>query len=94
MRVRWTNSARKDLRRIIAYIKADNPGAAVRMKARFDHVARILAQSPKAGRSGALPGTREFVAHPSYRLVYEVDEDEVVILTLVHTARQWPPDEA
>ena len=40
-----------------------------------------------------IPGTREWIPHASYRLVYEVDEDHgaVWILALVHTARQWPP---
>jgi len=45
------------------------------------------------GKVGTVPGTREWIAHASYRLVYEVDEDHgaVWILALVHTARQWPP---
>ena len=35
--------------------------------------------------------TREVISHPSYRLVYEVDDQAVWILTLVHTARLWSP---
>jgi len=37
-----------------------------------------------------LPG-HELIPHESYRLVYEIDGDVVWILTLVHTARRWPP---
>jgi len=43
------------------------------------------------GKSGALHGTRELPPHPSYRMVYAVDVDEIAILAVVHTCRQWPP---
>lgn len=43
------------------------------------------------GKAGAIPGTRELIPHESYRLVYEISGDTVWILTLVHTARRWPP---
>ena len=29
--------------------------------------------------------------HESYRLVYEIEQETVWILALVHTAKQWPP---
>jgi len=29
--------------------------------------------------------------HRSYRLIYEIVEETVWILALIHTARQWPP---
>jgi plasmid stabilization system protein ParE len=41
--------------------------------------------------SRAKSGTREYVVHPSYRMVYELDGDTVWILFLIHTAREWPP---
>jgi toxin ParE1/3/4 len=33
------------------------------------------------------------IAHENYRLIYEVDEAEKIVwvLTLIHTARRWPP---
>jgi plasmid stabilization system protein ParE len=43
------------------------------------------------GKSGALQGTRELLPHPSYRMVYAVGVDEIAILAIVHTSRQWPP---
>ena len=43
------------------------------------------------GRGGKIAGTREVIPHPSYRLVYEVNDQAVWILALVHTARLWPP---
>jgi plasmid stabilization system protein ParE len=43
------------------------------------------------GRPGMVPVTRELIPRESYRFVYEITGDTVWILTLVHTARQWPP---
>jgi len=91
--VLWTPEAERDRADIWDYIAADNPGAAARMDALFSAAADRLAAHPKMGKTGVIPGTREWIPHASYRLVYEVDEDRgaVWILALVHTARQWPP---
>ncbi|USS96001.1 type II toxin-antitoxin system RelE/ParE family toxin [Serratia symbiotica] len=45
------------------------------------------------GVNRQLAGTRELVPHEHYRLIYELDEerDLVWIVTLIHTARCWPP---
>ena len=40
---------------------------------------------------GRIRGTREFVIHENYRLVYEIDGQTIWLLALVHNARQWPP---
>ncbi len=61
------------------------------MDALFSDAAARLAEHPKLGRTGKIPGTRELIPHDSYRLVYEIDGETVWLLALVHTARQWPP---
>lgn len=45
------------------------------------------------GAPGKIVGTRELIPHEHYRLVYELDEETgiVWIVTLIHTARCWPP---
>ncbi|MBV2210074.1 MAG: type II toxin-antitoxin system RelE/ParE family toxin [Thermomonas sp.] len=73
------------------YIAADNTDAAVYMDKLFSEAAAKLASHPKVGRPGKISGTRELIPHESYRLVYEIDGNTVWVLTLVHTARQWPP---
>ena len=65
--------------------------AATRMDEIFSAAVGRLAEHPLLGRAGQIPGTRELIPHESYRVVYEVRAETVWILTLVHTARLWPP---
>nr|WP_315192422.1 type II toxin-antitoxin system RelE/ParE family toxin [uncultured Albidiferax sp.] len=90
MRVVWTPEALQDRSDIWDYIGADNPRAAARMDALFSDAAARLGDHPKLGKPGKIQGTRELVVHESYRLVYEINGETVWVLTLVHTARQWP----
>lgn len=93
MRVVWTPEALQDRADVWDHIATDNPLAAAKMDARFSDAAARLTKHPMLGRPGVVPGTRELVPHQSYRLVYEIDSEAetVWILTLIHTARQWPP---
>lgn len=90
MKVYWTESAETDRSEIMDHIAEDNPGAALDMDNLFVDTASRLAHHPFMGKPGVIPGTREFTPHPSYRLVYELDQDAVFILNLVHTAQLWP----
>lgn len=91
MRVVWTPEAQQDRADVWDYIAADNPRAAGRMDEIFSDAAARLIQHPMLGKPGKIPGTRELIPHESYRLVYQIDGETVWILTLVHTARLWPP---
>lgn len=84
-------AAKQDRAGIIDQIRADNPRAAARMDRLFSDAATRLTNLPMLGRPGKIPGTRELIPHENYRLVYEVRDDTVWILALIHTARQWPP---
>ena len=91
MKVVWTPEALQDRIDVWDYIAVDSPRAAARMDELFSDAAANLAEHPMLGRLGRVPGTHELIVHKSYRLVYEIDGDTVWILTLIHTARQWPP---
>lgn len=91
MKVFWASAAEQDRTDIIDYIGQDNPLAAIRMDELFTEAAGRLAEHPLLGKTGLIPGTRELIPHESYRLVYEVQDNAVWILALVHTARMWPP---
>lgn len=91
MNVIWTPEAEQDRLAIWNYLEARNPDAALRMDRLFSDAAAGLAAFPMLGHEGEVPGTRELTPHRSYRLVYEIVDDAVWILVLIHTARQWPP---
>jgi addiction module RelE/StbE family toxin len=89
--VYWSRQAEQDRLEIWNYIAADNPAAAARVDQLFSEAVARLVAYPEMGRAGEVPGTRELIPHPSYRLVYEIEQEALWILALVHTARQWPP---
>ncbi|MEP7282970.1 MAG: type II toxin-antitoxin system RelE/ParE family toxin [Rubrivivax sp.] len=91
MKVVWTPEAEQDRDAIWLHIAADNLKAAMRMDELFSDAVAQLADHPKLGRPGRIAGTRELIPHENYRLVYEIEGDTVWLLTLLHTARQWPP---
>lgn len=91
MKLVWTPQAQQDRADVWDHIAADNPAAAAGIDELFSHAASRLTRHPMLGRPGRISGTRELIPHESYRLVYEIDGNTVWILTLVHTARQWPP---
>ncbi len=90
MKVRWTPEAEQDRYNVVEYIAADNPRAAVKMDELFGDSVAMLANFPLMGRNGVVSGTRELILHENYRLVYDVEDECVWILALVHIARQWP----
>ncbi|SMH37851.1 type II toxin-antitoxin system RelE/ParE family toxin [Mesorhizobium australicum] len=91
MNVSWSEIADADRDAIIGYIWLYSPRAAAQMDALFDLAATKLADFPYSGKVGKLEGTRELLPHRSYRLIYSVEVDKVVILRIFHTSRQWPP---
>ncbi|MBA3448669.1 MAG: type II toxin-antitoxin system RelE/ParE family toxin [Pseudaminobacter sp.] len=93
MRLVWTASAKRELGEIVSNIWLDSPAAARRMRNRIEATAAYLRSQPFMGHLGAVTGTREAIPHPSYRIVYQVADETVSILSVIHTSRQWPPVE-
>lgn len=91
MNVVWTPEAEQDRADIGDFIADDNLRAAARMDELFETAAARLAKHPRLGRPGIIIGTRELIPHESFRMVYEIKDKTVWILSLVHTSRRWPP---
>ncbi|SMB36295.1 putative addiction module toxin [Serratia proteamaculans] len=93
MKVRWAQEALDDRTAIWEYLVERNPVAAVALDKRFSESAERLAAHPLMGVAGQIADTRELLPHEHYRLIYELDEerDTIWIVTLIHTARCWPP---
>ncbi|MGB8841587.1 MAG: type II toxin-antitoxin system RelE/ParE family toxin, partial [Aliidongia sp.] len=69
MKVYWTEDAERDRNHIWGIIAQDNAAAAARMDRLFSEAAIKLADFPRLGRTGIIPGTRELIPHETYRLV-------------------------
>ena len=91
MKIIWTPLGRKDRGDVYDFIEAENPSAAMTMDANIEKHLSRLALHPKLGRPGRIASTRELVVHPHYMIIYDIRPDQIRVLRLLHTARQWPP---
>jgi addiction module RelE/StbE family toxin len=87
VKVRWTPGAEQDRTAIWDYLEARDPQTALRIDRLFSDAAAGLADFPLLGQgAGSVRHARTY-PHRSYRLVYEVVDETVWILVLIHTAR-------
>jgi addiction module RelE/StbE family toxin len=87
----WTRLAAADRKEIRAHIAQSNPAAALILDETFSEKASLLLDHPHLGRVGRVAGTREWVMHQNYILIYDLTDDMVRVLRILHAARQWPP---
>jgi len=91
VKIVWSEPARQDLRDIFLYIAEDNPNAARVLLSEIKERAILLQANPLIGRIGRIDGTRELViTGTQYILPYRVKDNQIQILAVFHTARQWP----
>ena len=91
MKIIWHPSAIDDLEDILDYIAAHNHEAASATFALITGNISALANQPFMGRAGRVPGTRELlIGGTPYVVAYEIRDEIVAILTVLHGARRWP----
>jgi toxin ParE1/3/4 len=88
MKVRYSETALRELDEIFAYIYERNRSAAAAV---VDRVAALLEEFPLAGHTTDEPGVRimPLVRYP-YLVFYAVNGEEIVILHVRHGARLRP----
>lgn len=89
-RIAWTDSAWLELESAASFIARDSPRYAAALVAEARSASRSLKKSPRRGRivpEVAGENVRELFVK-SYRLIYELEENRVVILAFIHGARQ------
>ncbi|HWB49982.1 MAG TPA: type II toxin-antitoxin system RelE/ParE family toxin [Stellaceae bacterium] len=91
MEIVWRLRALDDLEAARRHIAENNPAAAARVHAAILTSVARLANHPNLGRPGRVPGTRErVVPRTPYIIAYAVIDDELMILSIMHSARRWP----
>lgn len=88
-RVVWSPRAADDVEAIARYISADSPAYARAVVRRIIELTRTLRRFPQSGRK--VPelddeNVRELMAY-SYRIIYQVEEERVIIAAVVHGKR-------
>lgn len=93
MRLRWSDQAKADLREIGRYIAQDDPRAARRWVEKLRERARLAATQPRGGRIVPEYGREEIreTFLRSYRIVYEITPDAVMVLTVFEGHRRLRP---
>ncbi len=89
--VKWTAPARTDLKKIFAYIAEDSRYYARQVVQNIVERTAALSDFPEMGR--VVPelneeSVRELVIY-SYRLVYEVKNQDVEVLAIIHGKRDF-----
>ena len=74
------------LRREVAYLTERSPTAARRVLARIEDTRRLLAEFPRSGPPGLVPGTRRLVI-PPYVITYRLDDSDLEIIDIRHGRR-------
>jgi toxin ParE1/3/4 len=89
MKLEWTEPALSDLESIRDYIKKDSEYYANRFVERIIEAVESLEKFPEMGRrvpEAEEENIRELLFH-NYRIIYRVETDSILILTVIHSAR-------
>ncbi len=96
MKLRWSRRSQKDLLEIGRYIAKDNRRAASKWLERLRKRARQAAEHPLSGRmvpEHSRPDLREVLLR-NYRIVYRVEADRIVVVTVFEGHRLFSEDVA
>ena len=89
-RLIWAPQAADDLAAICAFIARDSEGYARDFAARVIGAIEVLEEFPELGRQVpefSIPALRELL-HGHYRIIYEIGDDAVQVLSIHHGARR------
>lgn len=90
-KVKFSKSAIKDLQAIQEYIYQNSRESAKEVVSHIiERIETLLIPNPGIGRAGRILRTRELIItkYP-YVVPYQVREDVIYILRILHTSRKW-----
>lgn len=91
MKIKLTKLAAQDLQSTKDYISQDKPNAALAVMKRVVEAIENIVTFPSMGRPGRVPHTKELVVSGTpLIIIYQVRQDILYIVRIIHTARKWP----
>ena len=91
MKIKLTKLATQDLQSTKDYISQDKPNAALAVMKRVVEAIENIVTFPSMGRPGRVPHTKELVVSGTpLIIIYQVRQDILYIVRIIHTARKWP----
>jgi plasmid stabilization system protein ParE len=92
MRIRWTESAARDLTNVSDYAQEHSgPEPARKLALRIYEAIGSLEKFPHLGREGRKTKTREFVISGTpFLAIYRFRDDVIEIARILHGAQKWP----
>lgn len=91
LKLKWTSRALSQFSDALHYIAENNPAAADAVAKRIAAATRLLLEQPRAGRPGRISGTYEWVVKRTpYLIAYTVNDDQLIILRVIHGKQRWP----
>ncbi len=89
--IKWDKKAKEGLDYIYQYIQIDSEEAAKRVKKELIRLAGSLADFPEKFPTEPLmenqPGNFRCVSKWSYKIIYEITDQEIIITYIMHTKR-------
>lgn len=86
MELKWTRGALQNLDDISSYIAKDHPVRAQSFVRELKQKIENL-RAFQIGQAGRIFGTKEFVLHKNYIVIYRVKNDQVHVLRIQHCAQ-------
>lgn len=91
MKIKLAKLALQDIQSTKNYISQDKPNAALAVIERAMETIENIATFPSIGRLGQVPQTKELVVSGTpLIIVYQVKQDTLYVVRMIHTARKWP----
>jgi len=90
MKLRFTPTAYADIDSVYDYIAAENPAAAQKTLDKIENMIDHLVDHPQPGKKGRVKDTRELIVpNTSFIIAYELNQETIDILAIIHSSRRW-----
>ena len=91
VKIVWSENALQDIEQISEFISKDSSDRAALFVSRLIDATEKLSQYPNSGR--VIPEVKKDeyreVIYGAYRIMYKLEAKEVLILAVIHSARDW-----